>query len=52
MIKISKDMDAENIYILGKHYGVLIWLITVILSCILFGYNYKMQNQENLFGDK
>lgn len=52
MMKISKDMDAENIYRLSKHPGVLIWLITVIFSLILVGIIIKFRNKKIYLLDK
>lgn len=47
MMKITKDMDAENIYRLSKHYGVFLWLITIIISFVLVAMVIKLRN--NIF---
>lgn len=48
MLKITSQSDNETIYRLSKHYGVLIWIIIIMVSMIIFATikNFNKEKKE------
>ncbi|OLR64160.1 hypothetical protein [Peptoniphilus porci] len=49
--KITNNTDAENIYRLSKHYGVFIWIFSIMLAiliAIMIGFIKRYKKLKNL----